>query len=224
MARMNTQTKRSAGFSLVELMIVLVIILLVAAMAIPSLTRAIGTIKVRAGASSVAGMLQKGRIEAVRSNRIMVIRQDVLSDGVTPIYFVDGANDPKKTIQDTATQNGVHDSWEPLVQIDKDIVLEPESAAPAFPYSQLLGYPNAASTLPFGVAFNQRGLPCTITAQTSGHVTGCALSGMSASSTSTSSYQYFFHYKSTFGDRWASVSITPAGRIRVWTWDGNSWS
>jgi type II secretory pathway pseudopilin PulG len=209
---------------LIELMVVLVIILLVAAMATPSLTRAISTIRVRAGASSVAGILQKGRIEAVRSNRIMVIRQDFLADGITPIFYVDGANDPSKQVQDPATQDNKPERWEPLVQINKDIVLEPESNAPVFPYNQLLGYSTGASNLPFGVAFNQRGLPCSVTAQTSGQITSCPLSGLSATTTSSSSYQYFFHYKSVFGDRWASVSVTPAGRIRVWTWDGKNWS
>jgi prepilin-type N-terminal cleavage/methylation domain-containing protein len=212
------------GFSLIELMIVLVIIMLVAGMATPSMTRAISTIRLRAGASSVAGLLQKGRIEAVRSNRIMVIRQDVLSDGVTPIFYVDGANDPTKKVQDPATQNAKFDSWEPLVQINNNISLQPEANAPAFPYLQLLGYNNGPSTLPFAIPFNQRGLPCSITTQSGGQVTGCALAGIGYTATSSSSYQYFFRYRSIFGDRWASVSVTPAGRIRVWTWDGKNWS
>ena len=219
---MKRSTQR--GFSLIELMIVVVIIMLVAAMAMPSMTRAITTVRLRAGVSSIAGMIQKARIEAVRRNRIMVVRQDFLSDKVTPIFYVDGAANPNATIQDPKTQNNAWDKWEPLVQINNNITLESEGSAPAFPYDKLLGYNNGASDPPFGVAFNQRGLPCSINKESSGQITDCVLFGIDAKNTSASSYQYFFHYSSPFGDQWASLTVTPAGRVRVWTWNGSNWN
>jgi prepilin-type N-terminal cleavage/methylation domain-containing protein len=212
------------GFSLIELMIVVVIILLVAAMATPSMTRAITTIRLRSGVSSIGGLIQKARIEAVRSNRIMVVRQDFLSDKYTPVFFVDGAANAAVKIQDATKQNGSWDKWESMVTINPNITLESEGTAPAFPYNDLLGYNNGASDPPFAVAFNQRGLPCNIVSTVGGgQVTDCKLF-MTQTTTSTASYQYFFHYNSTFGDQWASLTVTPAGRVRVWTWNGKNWN
>ena len=71
---MKRQSKTS-GFSLIELMIVVAIIMVVSAMALPSMARGITTIRLRGAATTIAGMVQKARIEAVRTNRIMVLRQ-----------------------------------------------------------------------------------------------------------------------------------------------------
>lgn len=212
------------GFSLIELMVVVMIILLVAAMAMPSMTRAIATIRLRAGVSSIAGQVQKTRIEAVRSNRIMVLRETTLSDKITPAFYVDGAADPAKKVQDPKSQNDTYDKWEPVVTINRDITLEPAANAPAFDTKALLGYTIAPSNLPFEIAFNQRGLPCSIGASASGQITQCTLAGLGYTTTSSSAYQYFFHYKSSWGDQWACLTVTPAGRVRVWTWNGKDWS
>lgn len=212
------------GFTLIELMVVVLIIMLISAMAMPSLTRAIGTIRLRAGVSSIAGMVQKARIESVRSNRIMVLRTEMMSDKITPMFYVDGAADPSKKVQDPKTQNNKFDKWEPLVTINRDITLEAAANAPAFDTKALLGYDIAASSLPFEIAFNQRGLPCSIDVVSGGMVSACSLAGISTKTTSSSAYQYFFHYKSSFGDQWASLTVTPAGRVRVWTWNGKDWS
>jgi hypothetical protein len=36
-------------------------------------------------------------------------------------------------------------------------------------------------------------------------------------------YQYYFRLASSFGDQWGAITITPAGRIRVWTYNGSNW-
>lgn len=209
---------RERGFSMIELMVVIVIIMLIAGMATPSLVRAITTIRLRSGVGGVASLVQRCRIEAVRSNRIMVVRQDFLNDKITPVFWIDGAM--KDT---TSKQDGKIDQWEGLITVNRDLQLVPYTDAPAFPYNDLLGYPDSKlKDLPFNLAFNQRGLPCPANS-TASVITSCNLN-ITETATSDASYQYFFKMKSTFGDQWGSITVTPAGRVRVWTWNGKSWS
>jgi prepilin-type N-terminal cleavage/methylation domain-containing protein len=209
---------RARGFSLVELMIVVAIILVVSAMALPSMARSITTIRLRGAANTISGMIQKTRIEAVRTNRIMVLRQSTLSDGVTPVFWVDGAIPQNST---TSSQNNRLDNFEPQAMISKEVQMQ-TSGYPSFDSNALLGYTSSPSSAPFNLAFNQRGLPCTPNSS-SGTITSCPLTGISSTSTSTSSYQYFFKLTSPFGDQWATVTVTPAGRVRTWVWNGSSW-
>jgi prepilin-type N-terminal cleavage/methylation domain-containing protein len=209
---------RARGFSLVELMIVVVIILVISALALPSMSRAITIIRLRGAASTVAGMIQKTRIEAVRTNRIMVLRERTLNDGVTPVFWVDGAIPQTST---TSSQNNQLDNFEPQAMISKEVTLE-FSGYPSFDSNALLGYTSTPSSTPFNLAFNQRGLPCTPNNSTS-QITSCPLTGISTTSTSTSSYQYFFKLTSRFGDQWATITVTPAGRVRTWVWNGANW-
>jgi prepilin-type N-terminal cleavage/methylation domain-containing protein len=211
---------KARGFSLVELLIVVAIILVVSAMALPSMARGITTIRLRGAANTISGMIQKTRIEAVRTNRIMVLRQTTLNDGVTPVFWVDGAIPQNST---SSAQNNQIDNFEPQAMISKEVQLQ-FSGYPSFNEMQLLGYANGASTAPFNLAFNQRGLPCTPNSS-SGQITSCVLLGMddAGTQTSSSSYQYYFKLASPFGDQWASVTVTPAGRVRTWVWNGSAW-
>lgn len=210
---------RTHGFSLIELMIVVMIIMVVSAMALPSMLRGITTIRLRGAATTIAGMIQKARIEAVRTNRIMVLRQGTLNDGVTPVFYVDGAIPVNST---TSLQDGRLNNFEPQAMISKEVQMQ-TSGYPSFDTNALLGYSATPSSAPFNLAFNQRGLPCTPNSN-SGQITSCPLSGISTSQTSQSSYQYFFKLSSTFGDQWASITVTPAGRVRTWVWNGSTWS
>jgi Tfp pilus assembly protein FimT len=59
-------------------------------------------------------------------------------------------------------------------------------------------------------AFNARGLPCTV-------------SGSSCSAQAGGFVFYITQSRSYGSSGWAAVTISPAGRIRAWLWDGTSW-
>ncbi len=57
--------------------------------------------------------------------------------------------------------------------------------------------------------FNSRGLPCQPQAGA-----GCINSG---------GFVYYYRYRNGGRTRWAATSISPAGRIESWIWNGNAW-
>jgi prepilin-type N-terminal cleavage/methylation domain-containing protein len=213
---------KARGFSLVELLIVLAIIMVVSAMALPSMARGITTIRLRGAASTIAGMIQKTRIEAVRSNRIMVLREATLNDGVTPVFYVDGAVAAGTNV---SQQNQVLDNFEPQAMISKE-VQQQSSGYPSFDTNSLLGYNASPTSGAFRLAFNQRGLPCTVVTDTTSGITACPLNSSPSSPTAgtNSSYLYFFKLSGAFGDQWVAITVTPAGRVRTWVWNGANWS
>ncbi|MBI2681900.1 MAG: prepilin-type N-terminal cleavage/methylation domain-containing protein [Acidobacteriales bacterium] len=202
------------GFSMVELMIVIVIILVISAMAMPNLSRGITMIRLRGSLGGVAGLLQKTRIEAVRTNRIMVARYKVV-DSVAFAYL--------DLNQNNAIDGGASgQNAETVIQFGQGAQYVPKPASPpqGLDGTKLLGYDQKESDAPFNVGFSQRGIPCKPDSSTS-TVASCQPTYVSG----VGGYLYYFKAASVFGDRWGAITITPAGRIRVWTYsDSAGWN
>jgi hypothetical protein len=161
------------------------------------MSRAITNIRLRGALGSTASLLQKARIDAVRTNRVHVARFGNLA-GANVIYV------------DQALAMGLPTSTKPMVQMPLGVA--PELTVPpptVFPSSTLLGYPTPTVPPQFEVYFSQRGLPCN-------YIAGTGVCQQN-------SYQYYFRLANTFGDQWGAITITPAGRIRVWTYNGSEW-
>ena len=203
---------RSRGFSLIELMIVLVISLVVAAFAMPSMSGAITTMRLRSGMSSIAGILQETRIMAVKSNRFNVARNAVFNGAN---LFYDDLN-----FNNAYTPAAGTTAAEPSVQVTTGLTFQ-TTPPTAFPSASLLGgnfTPTAATV--FNVGFNARGLPCTPTggSPVTGTPVSCDTAGGSVG------YLMYFKIAGSFGDSWSAISITPAGRIRTWILNGTHWN
>jgi prepilin-type N-terminal cleavage/methylation domain-containing protein len=74
-----------AGFSLPELMIVILIIMVVSAIAVPTLLNTIADVRLRSSASTMQGILQQLRMQAVRDNTPYTLRS-VVAGGTTLLY------------------------------------------------------------------------------------------------------------------------------------------
>ena len=71
--------KGGRGFSLIEMVIALAMILILGAIFTPSVSNAISMIKLRYSANDLSGLIQKARIEAARRNTFYSIEQTTLS-------------------------------------------------------------------------------------------------------------------------------------------------
>src|SRR5467141_5070956 len=82
---------RVRGFSLVELLVVLFVVMVIAAIAIPNILLAVSNIRLRASAGDLAGLMQQARIMAAKNNPqippVYAIRYAVL--GGKQIAYID---------------------------------------------------------------------------------------------------------------------------------------
>ena len=76
-----TSRSRTAGFSLVELLIVIAIAFIIAAVGIPQALGAYRTYKLNNAATEVAGILKFTRLEAIRQNKPVTCRGQAVAGG-----------------------------------------------------------------------------------------------------------------------------------------------
>ncbi len=136
--------RSSGGFSLVELMVVVAVILIISAVAVPSLMNTINNLRLRSMVTTVSGVIQNGRMVSIKYNRQYKVRYAQV--GSSSVVFIDRNDD------------GTPDASEPQAQLGGTII---ELAAPVgvAPMDSVLGYPLGTGNL----SFNPRGLPCTTT-------------------------------------------------------------
>jgi prepilin-type N-terminal cleavage/methylation domain-containing protein len=189
---------RNRGFSLIEMVLVVVIALVLGAIAAPALMGAVGKIKLRYAAVDLSGLLQKARMEAVRKNSFYPVLPTTLPAGDNA-YFAD-----------TNPRNGNYEAGaEPIITVGNPITIHAGtgSGAPqesAFT-SSFTFTNNSASTAP---TFNARGLPCTY-------------SGSSSTTCPEAPGQGYFLFLSGPQNTWAALAITPSGRVQIWSYDNS---
>ena len=194
----SSEHRARCGFSLVEVLIVVCVVLILAAFAIPNLTTVIANIRLRGTAADLAGFVQQARITAVRKNSTYTILFNLTSGNGA---YVD------------LNGNGSYDSGtEPMIQFggNDTQVAAPGGASGAPTNLDASGGPLGWTATTGNISFNSRGLPCDSTA------TPCG-----------TNVNYVFYFKDTraFGAScWAAVSITAAARSKVWWWNGSNWT
>ncbi len=195
-ATQKTQ-KADQGFSLVELMIVLLLILVLGAITAPGLFNTISDINLRYSASNFAGILQSARIQAVRRNTFYSVDQVTLPSGDAG-YFVD------------IPKSGTYANGDPLMPLGTQLTVHPGIGSGAPNEGGLVASLNFAVN-PGGSApnFNARGLPCVA-------------AGNACPQTPGQGFVVFLSRATVTGNvRWGAVVINPSGRVQVWTSDSN---
>ena len=130
------------GFSIIELLIVVGIILVVTTIAFPSVTRSMRAYRLSSTAANVAGSLQLARFNAVRLNRTNPpVSWRWVIQGNQNILWVDENN------------NGAPDATEPRVQFATDITVLTAGNAPSV---ASMGYASTQIS-PGAIAFDARG-------------------------------------------------------------------
>jgi Tfp pilus assembly protein FimT len=180
---------------MIEVTVVVFIGLIITVLALPNFLTIIANTRLRGNISSLSGIYQNCRMLAVRNNRTMTARFQNETNGITA--FVKVATDSSTTPLKSDAQ----------VLLQKPIVRHVSSAAvngPADLSTSTLGFTPATGN----PSFNSRGLPCAHSG------TSCTSSGF---------VSYFKDTRRAGRQGWAAVSISPAGRIKKWFWNGTAW-
>ncbi len=188
-----TILRRDRGFSVVELVIVLAVVLIVIAIAIPTMKTVIDAYRLDASGLAVASLLQQTRILAVKTNTPYYAQFDTT---ITPnrIY----ANTDQSAFQ---TGNS-------SVTVDGDVSFQTAGLPDHTQLDALMsnGNASAAATVSGAIGFNARGLPCV---EQGGNPAVCTQPGNAANY-----FEWFMQDASNGG--WEAVTVTPAGRIKAW--------
>lgn len=211
------------GFSLPELLLVVIIVLIIAGTGIPKIISAVNTAHLRGAATDYAGLLEQARILAIRDNRYYSTYILAASGNTPQQAYVDmlpksmtgaSGNGGTSIVAATSTSPG-----DPTIVLNSDVVPEAASSAPNTSNleSQLLPATTPVTptdTTTTAATFGPRGLPCTSVSLTGGSV--CDSSG------GATAFWSFFQDSTT--QDWQAVTITPAGRIEKWFYTGSTWN
>ena len=198
-AQMGTKLR---GFTLLEILITVAVIMVVAAFALPGMMRTIYNVQLRARATDLSDLHQRARILAAKNNQIYQILYR-FPVGAPPFAFID------------VDQNGAFDVLnDPVMYFTGTVV--PAAGAPAGT-GGVANYVLVGDTGPgawdntMTLAYGPRGLPCAYPAQPG----PCP----------TPAIQYFVYYLQDTrpGGKWAAVVVTKSGRSKVVTWNGAAW-
>jgi type II secretory pathway pseudopilin PulG len=199
----------TGGFSLIELLIVMFVVMVIAAIAIPNVLLAVSNIRLRASAGDLAGLMQQARIMAAKNNTPYVVLYGTLN-GAQIAYI----RDPR-----SAAGLGNFVTGEPMMEFSGTTV--PASGAPSGSGGQPTAYVLAGDTgtgsydNTFTLGYTGRGLPCSYDTTTS------------PATCSTPAAKYFVYYLTDTrvgGAGWAAVVMTKGGRAKIVTWNGGAWN
>lgn len=188
----------AGGVTLLELTVVVAIIAILSAIAVPPIMSTLGGFKLRSSAASLAALIQETRMRAVRDDKFYTMR--AASDGGAAVYYLD------------LDENSILRGGEELVQVAYGVQVIPETGAPApLPAS---GYTQDAAD---PISFNARGTPCLASGSAP---TSCRTLVAGAQI----GFVYYLARQPFFGPvAYKAVSVTPSGRVRIWSYSGGSW-
>jgi hypothetical protein len=145
--------------------------------------------------TSLAGVLQNCRVLAVKQNRHMTTRFDPRPWGI--IAYVKRATDSS----DVETGDSHVELEAPVTRVTTPSGPD----APAAISTSVLGFTPQTGE----ASFTPTGLPCVYSSGT------CTSYG----------FIYYFHDNRPQGKvGWAALSISPAGRMKKWFWNGSLWT
>jgi Tfp pilus assembly protein FimT len=188
-----------AGFSMIELMTVAAVSMVITMTAVPNMLDSIGILRLRASMTSLEGVLQNCRMLAVKQNRTMSTHFTVTTNGASNgvLAYVKNASDPNPVLTSDSQ-----------VQLEQPVTRSATLSGPGAPTitldSSILGFtPQTGDP-----SFMTTGLPCLYSGG------NCTING----------FVYYFHdARPAPKTGWAAISISPAGRLKKWFWNGSAW-
>jgi Tfp pilus assembly protein FimT len=221
------------GFSLLELVFVLAVSLVLMGIAVPTVIRAIRTVRLQESAIDYASLLQRARMRAVQDDRFYAVWVQPAAGNNPPLAYIDinpvlptgisGHGDP--------ALGGFYDAGappavpaDPLVTLSSDVIVQTVANAPSVAvlnaaFCAACVAPGSAAVIRnSGPTYGPDGLPCRPAPSIGGAGTVCNAAGGPTA--------YVTYFQSTITQGWEAVTVTPAGRVQVWTYNNNNatWS
>ena len=186
-----------AGFSMLELMIVLAMVMTATTIAVPTMITVMANAQLRQGMGNLSSLFQNARMRAAQQNSITRIRFQLTNNKW--VAYVDNGISPSELTSTTPQL------WLPA----KFSKVGPPSGTPAALDAATCGSTLAPNTTD-DTYFNQLGIPC--------HYSSGACS-------SSQAFAYYFTYQGSanMSTTWAAMCVSPAGRVKAWYWDGSAW-
>ncbi len=200
------------GFTLIELVGVVAVLLVVAGMGVPNFMNAMRSARLKGAVSDFAGILQSARIRAVDDDRYYSV---YVLGGAAPEAFVDiYPQQPSGASGSGGTQT---DPKDPIIGINSEVVQKPVGAAPNTASLKALFLPANATVALYDesaanppITFGPRGLPCSASALTcKTHIPAGDVA-------------YWAFFQDNISSSWGAVTVTPAGRVRRWLFTGGA--
>ena len=144
----------------------------------------------------MSGLLQNCRMLAVKKNKTMTAHVTTVSSTALIGYVKDATDTSTLSNADSQVK------WEAPVM---RLTTPTGPGAPSLITSTMLGYTPQTGD----ISFNSRGLPC------------------SYSSGVCTNYGFLYYFKDTSRQGvkgWAALSVSPAGKIKKWFWNVNTWT
>lgn len=191
------------GFSLLELLVVVAITFVVAAMAMPSMSTMLADYQLKSSASQLAGLIQRCRTASVRANQSLQLQTATVNNQQQ--FYLDLNADSQ------------WNAGEPVTILPHKVSLQGNG----FPGDATTGLgTNNAQWYSTPARFNARGLPC-VDVTGGGGATTCK--NINAGNNAVG-YVYYLRSDRVFGATgWAAVTVTPAGRVKAWFHSGTNY-
>ena len=188
-------SRRGTGLSLSEVLIAAAVMLVITVTAFPNVVTVVSNARLYASMTTLSGIVQTGRLQAVKLNRTMSVHMTAEPHGL--IGYVKQAPDGSG-----------------LRTTDSEVQLQVPIARMAAPSGW--GAPTALDNTTLGftpeagdASFNSRGASCSY----------------SGGNCTSRGFLYYFKDARTVGDSgWAALSISPGGRVKKWFWIDSTWT
>ncbi len=198
MRHLGKTSRRQRGFSILELAVVLGIMLVITALATPSIVNTVADLKFRTAASDAAGIVQRARFLAVHDNTYYALRPTVDAGSVTWLW-VDLDGDANRG------------AGEPALAMPRNIT-QTFGGYPALSDATVGFKQQTVNTV---VRFNSRGLPCVMN--------GSVCSSYDAGGSPVGFSMFLEQTRTLGGPQYYALAISPAGRVRIWSYTGGAW-
>ena len=199
-------SSRASGFSVLEMMITMAIILIVAALAIPTMN-VIRIAKLRETGSNYSSFLQQARITAIQNDTYYAVVPRVTA--TEQQTFIDLSGD------------GAFQQGEPLMVLPTNVYIRTYADNPPglgnLEVQALASASDPSLDKADNPTFGPRGLPCKPV--TSGGYTTCPAFSGTVSGTS-----FITFFQSEPDATWLAVVANPSARVRVFKYGNNAWA